>query len=297
MSIHVSTLHFLLAINKEKKIKGNFLSIGKQTVYISYKKIESVLNKYFKKKNLKKKILSIDNFTRNKNLKNIDDSSLLGLFTKTKYYALDKSSYENADKILDLNNKNIPTKFVGKYDFIYDGGTLDNIFSPSQGISNFSKILKTNGRILHTNVGGAWPGAYCSFSCEWFYSFYANNNYKNVQVYLLIPEKGEWPNPNYSIYLYSPYFKRKKNYDPLYASKQRDLTGATIICYAEKGEKSSNNKIPIQSHYIEKDESDWRKKSIIFSKKKISSLMLDKKINKKKLPFLSNHYKFIGSTN
>ena len=83
----------------------------------------------------------------------------------------------------------------------------------------------------------------------------------------------------------------------MYASKQRDLTGATIICYAEKGEKSSNNKIPIQSHYIEKDESDWRKKSIIFSKKKISSLMLDKKINKKKLPFLSNHYKFIGSIN
>ena len=70
--------------------------------------------------------------------------------------------------------------YIATYDFIYDGGTLDNVFSPANAIVSFSKMLKENGRILHSNMGSAWPGAYCSFSCEWFYSFYSNNNFKNV---------------------------------------------------------------------------------------------------------------------
>ena len=236
----------------------------------------------------------IDTKTRNKNLVNIDDESLIKLFANVNYDALDKSSYESANKLLDLNSTRLPKKFYSKYDFIYDGGTLDNLFSPSNAIINFSKMLNNKGRILHSNMSGAWPGAYSSFSCEWFYSFYSNNNYKNVQVFLLVPFRGKWPNPDYYVYLYNPYFTRKKNYNPLEAIKKFDIRGSTVICYAEKNNLSTNIRIPIQSHYIEREDFDWRKKSKLYQKNKLNNLFVNK-ISSQKKPFLSNHYKLLGT--
>ena len=294
MSIHLSTLNFLLAINKKRNISGKFLSIGKQTVYIPVSKVFKTLKKYnYNIDEIKKSNFKIDTNTRNKNDLNMEDESLINTFTKTDYNSLDKSFYENANKIFDLNSSKLSKKLINSYDFIYDGGTLDNVFSPANAIVSFSKMLKENGRILHSNMGSAWPGAYCSFSCEWFYSFYSNNNFKNVQVYLLVPKDGKWPNPNYFVYLFNPYSIRKKNYDPFTATKNLNISGSTIICFAEKGKSSSNNNLPIQSHYIEKKDIDWRKKNKIYKNKKINKLKL-KKISFKKRPFLSDHYKFLG---
>jgi hypothetical protein len=294
MSIHLSTLNFLLAINKKKKINGKFLSIGKQTVYIPVSKVFKTLKKYnFKIDDFKKDNFKIDSNTRNKNDLNMEDESLINTFAKTDYKSLDKSFYENANEIFDLNASKLPKKLINSYDFIYDGGTLDNIFSPANAIVSFSKMLKKNGRILHSNMSSGWPGAYCTFSCEWFYSFYSINNFKNVQVFLLVPKSGKWPNPSYYVYLFNPYFKRKKNYDPFIATKNLNISGSTVICYAEKNSFSTSSKLPIQSHYIEKKDLDWRKKNKIFKMSKLKYLKLDKTAFNKR-PYLSDHYSLLG---
>ena len=49
---------------------------------------------------------------------------------------------KNAEKILDLNSPSSKKYFQKQYDYIFDGGSLDNIFSPSNAIINLNKMLK-----------------------------------------------------------------------------------------------------------------------------------------------------------
>ena len=108
MSIHLSTLNYLLDINKKRNISGKFLSIGKQTVYIPVSKVFKTLKKYnYNIDEIKKSNFKIDTNTRNKNDLNMEDESLLNTFTKTDYNSLDKSFYENANKIFDLNSSKL----------------------------------------------------------------------------------------------------------------------------------------------------------------------------------------------
>ena len=43
MSIHNSIFHLILAINKKKQLKGNFLSIGRQSIYMNKKNFKIYL--------------------------------------------------------------------------------------------------------------------------------------------------------------------------------------------------------------------------------------------------------------
>ena len=214
MSIHNSIFHLILAINKKKKLKGNFLSIGRQSIYMNKKNFKNLLNLYNYDYGINKiEKLSFKNnkdFTRNSKKSLMSDNEFMKIFPNLNYETLDKSNYENAEKILDLNSSSSKKYFQKQYDYIFDGGSLDNIFSPSNAIINLNKMLKKNGTIIHGNVGTISPGAFCSFSCEWFFSYYSMNKFENVQVYLAVPLDYKWPNPTLAFFNFSPYFKRKK---------------------------------------------------------------------------------------
>lgn len=287
MSIHNSIFHILLALNKKKQINGKFLSVGRQTIYMSKKNFKDILNLYSHKQGIEKlNKLSFRNhkdFTRNSRKSLMNDIEFMKIFPSLRYETLDKSNYEKADKILDLNSITTNKKLKERFDYIYDGGSLDNIFSPSNAIINLNKMLKKNGVIIHANVGTIYPGAFCSFSCEWFYSYYSMNKFKNVQVYLAVPVDYKWPNPTLAFYNFSPYFIKKKNYNPLYNSKHPKFSSAAaaVFCVAQKGETSTFNKIPIQSHYLDKNSYDWRKNFHKYKKKKIKfKIFQNKKIQK-----------------
>lgn len=293
MSIHSATLHFMLAANKMKPIIGNYLNIGKQSVLIEKLNIAKLADKYGVSMTLPD---SPDQSTR-KTLLSTTDNDLLAAFSTATYCSLDKSDYETAAEIVDLNLPSIPSHLERRFDFIYDGGTLDNVFSPAQSIMNLAKMLRPGGRMLNFNLGSGWPGAYCSLSCEWFFSYYAINNFSNVNVYLAIPtqEQGTWPDPSFHIFSYSPYFSRNPNFDPLEATRSSAPLGAFVMCLAECGENSTINKIPAQSHYLEAGDEDWREKYHDYQAADKLSLAFDEgKPGEMPLPYESDHYKYLG---
>ena len=300
MSIHNSIMHFILAVNKKSKLKGKFLSIGRQSVYMNKTDFMKLLKLYNHKYGFEKikefSFVNKKDFTRNKQKSLMSDSELMKIFPNLKYETLDKSKYEKAEKVLDLNRADKKFGFKTKYNYIFDGGSLDNVFSPSNAINNLNKMLKKNGTIIHGNVGTISPGAYCSFSCEWFFSYYSINNFKNVQVFLAVPIDYRWPNPTLAIYNFSPYFKRKKNYNPLYFSKfpKYSSPGAAVFCIAQKGENSTYNKIPIQSHYLERGDFDWRKNYKKYHNYNYEIKFFTKKKIKKIIPLNTDHYKYQG---
>ena len=110
------------------------------------KNFQDLLNLYSYKQGTEKlNKLSFNNykdFTRNSKQSLMSDTEFMKIFPKLKYETLDKSNYENADNILDLNSPPTNKKFKKQYNYIYDGGSLDNIFSPSNAIINLNKMLK-----------------------------------------------------------------------------------------------------------------------------------------------------------
>lgn len=262
MSIHSVVLKFLLASNELERLTGTFLSIGRQTVYVDRVKLARILEAYgirVPDGHDRGTNGSVDSFTRNA-AGGLRDDALLSMVADVDYKCLDKSDYEGADGDLDLNSASFPAIHQSRYDYIYDGGTLDNVFSPAQAVQTIARMLAPRGRVLHFDVAGAWPGAYCSFSCEWFFSFYAANKFEDVRVYLAVPDEGGdgWPDPQFRLYSYSPFFNRRPGYDPLVATRTAIPAGAFVLCTARRGPQSTFDQIPTQSHYLEPGELDWR---------------------------------------
>ena len=64
---------------------------------------------------------------------------------------------------------------------------------------------------------------------------------------------------------------------------------------AEKGKNSTEDKYPIQGQYLDEKTVDWRMMASQYDKSKRPSIVLDNKNDKYTVPFLTDHYSYIGS--
>ena len=209
---------------------------------------------------------------------------------------LDCSEYEKAGIIIDLNLP-IDTILHKKYDFIYDGSVLDNIFNPAQGIANVHKLLKPGGRFASVNAMNFLPGAMSSLSCEWYYAFFAQNDYKDAHVYLNalpINESVNSYNNVFDWYSYSPTYTPNCQWDAGKASNETYSIYSTInvIAIGRKGEDNSKEiQFPQNLQYCFKETDNWASK--IYESK--ANLNLDWNSEAKPTIFGSDHYQYRGS--
>ena len=248
---------------------------------------EIILNKWNDPKNL-------DVSTRHRN-STIRDNIFIETYCDVNYNCIDVSDYEGANIICDLNHP-ISDSLENRFDFIFSGGCLDNVFNPVSLLVNTSKMLKPGGRVMHYETFGGVPGFYLSFSPEWFYSYYAINNFKDCKVYVCHQiEKGETRTfYNTNLFEYNPEFTRSKNYD--YFDAALACAGMMyVMVIAEKGEDSTNEIMPTQIQYLDEKSIDWRVAAGKF--KKTNRPILSSKIKNidYKLPFLTDHYNYLGS--
>lgn len=207
--------------------------------------------------------IDTDTMGSNKDYKRITQESFFAAFTDATVESLDINDYEKASIICDLQGR-IPWKYRKYADFIYDGGSLDNIFDPAASLKNISRMLKPGGRVFTSNNGGPHPTSYLKFSADWFMDFFAINNYEDCKTYICtwpntfgVPmiEKGEktapiGPQSPYQIIVYNfnPYVEHDHGvgYD---CSSIESACRYQIFCFAEKGKKSSNDRNPTQKHF------------------------------------------------
>ena len=70
---------------------------------------------------------------------------------------LDFSDYEGASVLHDLNRK--PARILQKkFDFIFDGGTLEHVFNVPVALETMYKLLKPGGRLISANGLNGWYG-------------------------------------------------------------------------------------------------------------------------------------------
>lgn len=151
MGIDITSLEAIILSLKNNNLGGNALTLARQGIHIN----RNVFNQIFSLHNIS---LSGDAYS----------SYCETMFKELGFdnvASIDCSPYENATIIHDMNKPIL--KIMEKYDYIYDGGTIEHIFNTAQVCENIINLLK---------VGGI----FCSVTC--------NNNFSGHGIYQFSPE-------------------------------------------------------------------------------------------------------------
>ncbi|EPX79935.1 class I SAM-dependent methyltransferase [Litoreibacter arenae] len=85
---------------------------------------------------------------------------------------MDYAPYEGPVIQQDLNEP-VPAKLHGKFDFIFDGGTIEHVFNVPQALENVFRMLKPGGRFVSANGMNGWVGhGMYQFSPELVWTFW-----------------------------------------------------------------------------------------------------------------------------
>ena len=245
MGIDKTALELILLSQNYVKRNGddeaNILTLGRQQIHISKNDINHLLCKY--------------NFSSLVNKYNVYDYSE-NLFTnlfeeKWKYIfvdSMDNSDYEGASIIHNLNN---PFNSSKKYQYIYDGGTIEHIFNIPQVIENIIDMLDINGLFVSITCNNNFSGhGIYQFSPEFFLSS-LNEKYgmKIESIYLgkVHTSFEEWIDVN--------DYKGGRN-----CTKFDDSEPVYILTIARKISNIRENLITNSPHQYSYEKIDWNKK-------------------------------------
>jgi hypothetical protein len=188
----------------------------------------------------------------------ITDESFFRMLGAGRLTILDHSNYEGATLLIDLNNP-IPSDLEAKFDFIVDGGTLDNVFNPAQALMNISRMLRPEGRIFTYNIySGNRYFPYSMLPHQWYLDYFSINRYRYAQCYfgLHLPTSQKH---YYQISLRKRASSRQRSDNFPIIDASMDV--GTMV-YAIKAPDSTWNRQPSQEFY--RSEAEWREMEPIF---------------------------------
>ena len=168
----------------------------------------------------------------------------LGCHPGTSIKCLDQSAYEGAEIIWDMGYP-VPDNLDGKFDFIYNGGCLDNMFNPGVGMMNLGRMLKVGGRLVCFEAACSFSWSYVMFSPGWFNDYFEANKFKSWKVYVCrFTNTHEMVYGPWEVYRYFPTLNPNGP-----APFQIPGNGWVIITIAEKGKETTWDVQPMQAQY------------------------------------------------
>jgi len=114
-------------------------------------------------------------------------------FGASKVDSIDRSNYEKASVIFDMNEP-LPSGFP-EYDTVIDFGTSEHVFNISQALNNIIGLCREGGQILHVSPANNFCGhGFWQFSPELFFSLYSEQNgFRDTEVFVASRKKtGTW---------------------------------------------------------------------------------------------------------
>jgi SAM-dependent methyltransferase len=160
-----------------------------------------------------------------------------------KHRVLDQSDYEGADIVHDLGYP-VSAELHGKFDFIYNGGCLDNMFNPAQAMMNFTQMLAPNGQIVCMESASSFNSAYLIYSLGWFYDYFEANRFKDWQIYLCSYRNTK--ELYYGPWKWFSYVHAGDRNGPVPQTKGNHLL---VVSVARKGPYTTHDRQPLQYQY------------------------------------------------
>lgn len=253
MGLGFDAIDAIFREHKYRPINGDVVIIGRQTVYFSPNEILDLMRAYGIPSALPPEEITLDtetvnrrtDITQSKDL--ITDTSLFKILGVKSIRALDHSDYEGAEIVHDLM-KPLPNELRGIADFIVDGSTLDNVFSPATAIKNFADLLRPGGRILMLNMLSNDHEPYTMLPPLWYLDYFAANRFLDCKVYILV-----FPPPKASnaFCINLDWLLDANRHVSSFVSPHE----MAVLVFAEKGEDSTADIFPAQQHY--RSDREW----------------------------------------
>jgi SAM-dependent methyltransferase len=249
--------HLIEAVIREhlnRPIAGDVLLIGRQTTYLSPEGLINVINECGIKVDASPSDFALDKTTIDRKGKNteelVSDAALFSLLGARSVKALDHSPYEGAEVIHDLR-KPVPAHLRNIADFIVDGSTLDNVFTPSIVLQNYAELLRPGGRLLMINAFSAHNTAYVMMPPLWYIDYFVMNKFVDCKVYIIlfIEDKIRVMIDNV-FWVDLDYLSGSRRGMHRFVSPHEMVT----IVFAEKGENSTVDRLPNQQDYRSPEE-------------------------------------------
>jgi SAM-dependent methyltransferase len=99
---------------------------------------------------------------------------------------LDASPFEGANVIHDLNRP-VPEDLWGRFDVVFDGGTIEHVFHSPTAIQSCMRMVRTGGRVIIHTPGNNWFGhGFYQFSPELFFRVFSEDNGFAVEAMNLV---------------------------------------------------------------------------------------------------------------
>ena len=250
MGLLVPLAEALLTEHQYKKIEGNVLFVGRQTTFLDEKSLEALLQKHGLSMP-KGFSYEFDNETRGAaGQRFITDRCFMRSIGVEKVDFLDVTDYEGAEIVHDLGYP-VPDSLLNRYDFIYNGGCLDNMFNPGTAIVNFSKMLRPGGRVVCVESASSFNSPYLMYSPGWFWDYYVTNGFADCKVYIGSFHDGDelcfGPWDWYYANLLGEKCTWQETNGPSPAARENNHL--VIVSIAEKAANSTAERQPIQLQY------------------------------------------------
>lgn len=112
------------------------------------------------------------------------DELLRGLGAQ-KYFSVDRSDFEGANFLHDLNHP-FPETMRGQFDFVLDGGTLEHVFNYPAALKNSLELVRVGGHFLTTPPANGHMGhGFFQCSPELFFKVFSEQNGFVIRKFVL----------------------------------------------------------------------------------------------------------------
>jgi hypothetical protein len=240
MAITRHLAELILTEHKHRSIHGEVLLLGRQLVLMTPDEAQALVEKTGIRQP-KNAFIDYDKTPHPYPKKLISDSSFFSLFSDANVRACDVSAYEGAEIIFNLSER-VPDVLLGGFDFIYNGSVLDNVFDPAACIRNTSRMLRPHGRVFNYEGAAHVSPAYLKFSPDWFFDYYALNDFADCQVYVVTYDDVHLD--PWEVFQFDPFTADGKLTMPM-----RLPTEAMVVAIAENAPIATVDKAPLQNVY------------------------------------------------
>jgi len=183
MGISLETIRFLVRELRDVPLGERALTLGVQGVEGSYDEVRRIFSSAgWAVPALPDQEVVYDDVTQFGC--SVHQSVLFRLMGYGQVESMDVFDHEHPTHMLDLNRP-VPEALRGAYDLVYDGGTVEHVFSPKDALFNVSALLKPGGVVVHhLPVNGYVNHGYYQFSPQLFFDYYGINGYTVLKAFL-----------------------------------------------------------------------------------------------------------------
>jgi hypothetical protein len=246
--------HAVEAILREhqfRPIRNDVVIIGRQTVYFGVDELVQLLTEFgidphdVNFSDIELDHETVDRLPGFRECSLVSDKGLFRLLGCGSVRALDHSAYEGAEIIHDLRHL-LPRQLHGIADFIVDGSTLDNIFTPETTLRNYCDLLRPGGRLIAINAFSTHDTPYVIMPPLWYVDYFVVNRFVDCKVYVIIYIDGR----DNVFYVDLDFLQRARREMGRFRSPHHMVT----LVFAEKGQNSTTHLLPNQQDYRSSEE-------------------------------------------